>query len=93
MKDNLFLNLCCFGKKNEEEQSTGTEVLIQWKDNNPEDAVWKELYQTQLQFPDSVVAVVYGLEIKSRLDGRDFCNNSYCRLILLGFESDLINKI
>lgn len=29
-----------------------TEVLIQWKDNNPEDAVWRELHQMQLQFPD-----------------------------------------
>ena len=28
------------------------EVLIQWQHSNPEDAVWKELYAVQQQFPN-----------------------------------------
>ncbi|XP_025984336.1 uncharacterized protein LOC114411136 [Glycine soja] len=29
-----------------------TEVLIQWRHTNPKDAVWKELYAVQQQFPN-----------------------------------------
>jgi len=29
-----------------------TEVLVQWAETNPEDAVWRNLYEMQQKFPD-----------------------------------------